>query len=243
MENKQLIKQGAEARVYSCQFLGKDTIVKERFSKKYRHPTLDQRINQKRLAQEAKNTVKARQLGVETPTLYHVDVNTGEIFMELVHGCTVKQFLLDHHDKQPLISGATNNINNNNNTDESSKNDAMVMVDLQLAEKIGESIAVLHSGNIIHGDLTTSNMMLRNSDPKLFVMIDFGLSYVSTMVEDKAVDLYVLERAMLSTHPNSERLFEKLLGGYAKKMGKNATQVLAKLEQVQQRGRKRSMVG
>jgi len=34
-------------------------------------------------------------------------------------------------------------------------------------------------------------------------MIDFGLSYSSTLPEDMAVDLYVLERAFLSTHPNS----------------------------------------
>lgn len=37
-------------------------------------------------------------------------------------------------------------------------------------------------------------------------MIDFGLSMISTMIDDKAVDLYVLERAFISTHPGSENL-------------------------------------
>lgn len=59
---------------------------------------------------------------------------------------------------------------------------------------------------MVHGDLTTSNIMLRDGNAGKIVMIDFGLSYISTLVEDKAVDLYVMERAFLSTHPNSENL-------------------------------------
>ena len=31
-----LVKQGAEARLYTGQFLGQEVVVKERFSKKYR---------------------------------------------------------------------------------------------------------------------------------------------------------------------------------------------------------------
>jgi len=63
----------------------------------------------------------------------------------------------------------------------------------------------MHSIDVIHGDLTTSNLMLReNSD--LLTVIDFGLSYVSALAEDKAVDLYVLEKSFLSTHPNHESM-------------------------------------
>lgn len=80
---------------------------------------------------------------------------------------------------------------------------------------IGGAVATLHDAGIVHGDLTTSNMMLRDETNQLVrgyvtvcitahafvqVMIDFGLSYNSTIAEDKAVDLYVLERAFLSTH-------------------------------------------
>jgi TP53 regulating kinase-like protein len=71
-------------------------------------------------------------------------------------------------------------------------------------QEIGGIIAKLHDINLIHGDLTTSNILMR-PDGRL-VAIDFGLSHVSTMIEDKAVDLYVLERAFLSTHPSSEHL-------------------------------------
>ena len=64
--------------------------------------------------------------------------------------------------------------------------------------------------SIVHGDLTTSNLMLvpTLSDPVLggLVVVDFGLALVSQLNEDRAVDLYVLERAFLSTHPNSEKM-------------------------------------
>ena len=94
---------------------------------------------------------------------------------------------------------------------------------------IGHSIGKMHIESIIHGDLTTSNMLLRHSDATTneakAVLIDFGLSYVSTLVEDKAVDLYVLERALSSTHPEaedlpkSERNIEKILAAYAQQVG------------------------
>ena len=51
------------------------------------------------------------------------------------------------------------------------------------------------------------------------VLIDFGLSYHSSLVEDKAVDLYVLERAFASTHPDSEPLFAAVLNAYARELG------------------------
>lgn len=72
-----------------------------------------------------------------------------------------------------------------------------------IAQKIGVSLAKMHTLNVVHGDLTTSNLMLRENSDSV-VVIDFGLSFVSSLVEDKAVDLYVLERAFASTHPKTE---------------------------------------
>ena len=77
----------------------------------------------------------------------------------------------------------------------------------------------------------------------LEVLIDFGLAYISTLVEDKAVDLYVLERAFSSTHPASEPLFASVLRAYEQKMGKEWKAVSRRLDDVRLRGRKRSMVG
>ena len=83
----------------------------------------------------------------------------------------------------------------------------------------------MHAIDVIHGDLTTSNMLLRSTSPPSIVLIDFGLSYVSSLVEDKAVDLYVLERALASTHPEEEgkrkedTYIEQILRAYAGKVG------------------------
>ena len=68
-----------------------------------------------------------------------------------------------------------------------------------MAVKIGRAVARLHDGGLVHGDLTTSNMILRDGDGVL-VLIDFGLAANATLAEDKAVDLYVLERAITSAH-------------------------------------------
>lgn len=69
---------------------------------------------------------------------------------------------------------------------------------------MGEVVAKIHNNHLIHGDLTTSNFML--SESKQIAVIDWGLSFVSEKTEDKAVDLYVLERAINSTHPNHPEL-------------------------------------
>jgi TP53 regulating kinase and related kinases len=70
---------------------------------------------------------------------------------------------------------------------------------------IGRSVGGLHASGVVHGDLTTSNLLLRQRGGEVeVVVIDFGLGSVSTSEEDMAVDLYVLERAFASTHPRSE---------------------------------------
>lgn len=102
--------------------------------------------------------------------------------------------------------------------------DALFVLLDAIARSIGISIARMHRTDIIHGDLTTSNMLLRHSLDQL-VLIDFGLAYISALVEDKAVDLYVLERAIGSTHPEPEdrkredTLIERILRSYAEEMG------------------------
>lgn len=73
----------------------------------------------------------------------------------------------------------------------------------EVMRQIGRSVGRLHDSGVVHGDLTTSNLILRGEE---VVLIDFGLGSVSQSEEDMAVDLYVLERAFASTHPKSEGL-------------------------------------
>lgn len=113
-----------------------------------------------------------------------------------------------------------------------------------LANTIGHTLGIMHKQNIVHGDLTTSNMLLQG-DPSnnRLCLIDFGLSFFENLSEDKGVDLYVLERALISTHPNTEKLFNVILEAYCKSNDTGSKDVIAKLEEVRMRGRKRTMVG
>tara|TARA_Y100000310_G_scaffold303059_1_gene341034 strand:- start:1131 stop:1739 length:609 start_codon:yes stop_codon:yes gene_type:complete len=103
----------------------------------------------------------------------------------------------------------------------------------KVCETIGTQIATLHDSEIIHGDLTTSNMILSNS--KLY-FIDFGLSFHSSRVEDKAVDLHLIKQALEAKHfSNYKEFFLAIQEGY--KSSKQSKQVLERLKKVESRGR------
>ncbi len=112
----------------------------------------------------------------------------------------------------------------------------------EFGKSIGEKVAILHSNNIIHGDLTTSNMIFSEKDQEIY-FIDFGLSYVSLKEEDRAVDLHVLKEALESKHCQFwEGCFDAVLKEYQKKAGKSGA-VLKRLEAVEKRGRYRAKKG
>ena len=105
-----------------------------------------------------------------------------------------------------------------------------------LAREMGLKIAKLHQENIIHGDLTTSNMIKHKETGELN-FIDFGLGFFSDKVEDKAVDLFLLDRALESKHYRIyPEVFENVLEGYQENYS-DAVSVLDRFEQVKRRGR------
>jgi TP53 regulating kinase-like protein len=104
---------------------------------------------------------------------------------------------------------------------------------IRICKKIGENIAKLHDAGIIHGDLTTSNMILKNNQ---VYFIDYGLSFESNKSEDKAVDLHLIKQALEAKHyTNFEKYFKAILEGY--KISKNSTEILKRLLAVEKRGR------
>jgi len=218
---EELWKQGAEARLYLSEFHGRPCVIKERFSKTYRHPTLDRSLTSQRTKSEVRAMMKCRSLGLHTPAVLFVDLDAGKIYMEhLTHAITVKDFITQNNNPRQLK---------------------------MLAKKIGQTVAVMHQNNLIHGDLTTSNLLLNvceQPDDTILYLIDFGLGYQESLAEDKAVDLYVLERALISTHPDIH-IFPDILTAYsAAYQNKHSHQpVITKLEEVRLRGRKRTMVG
>lgn len=151
-----------------------------------------------------------------------VDMETGRLCVECIDGITAKKFI----DKELEERGVE-------------CNDSL----LQVMQLCGESIGKLHSDNLIHGDLTTSNVIISENKSVEVSLIDFGLSYVSTSAEDKGVDLYVLERALVSTHASADKLFEQIIASYKQAYLSGAKEVLLKFEEVKARGRKRTMVG
>ena len=216
-----LLKQGAEARVYKTEFYKKNAIVKERFSKAYRHPSLDEKLTHRRTNQEVRSMLRCRKAGICTPAVFFVDYTTHCIYMEEIENSETAR---DH----------INNLLGN----PEEKSEQILQI---LGEKIGSCLADMHNVDCIHGDLTTSNILLKTGAENI-ILIDFGLSFISALTEDKGVDLYVLERAFLSTHPNTEELFKIILESYRKKANK-AEEVIKKLDEVRLRGRKRTMVG
>ena len=107
---------------------------------------------------------------------------------------------------------------------------------IEVCKMIGKNIAKLHDNNIIHGDLTTSNMIYSKKENKLY-FIDFGLGFESFKgAEDKAVDLHLIKQALEAKHFKFyESFFNAVLEGY--KTSKHATETLKRLQLVEKRGR------
>ncbi|MFH0949357.1 MAG: KEOPS complex kinase/ATPase Bud32, partial [Candidatus Aenigmatarchaeota archaeon] len=103
----------------------------------------------------------------------------------------------------------------------------------EICEKIGESVALLHGFGIIHGDLTTSNMILKKN--KLY-LIDFGLGFHSQRIEDKAVDIKLLKDVLRSTHFDIyEDAWKIILKAYEKY--EQSDKVIKTLEHIEKRAR------
>jgi TP53 regulating kinase-like protein len=183
--------------------------------------------------------VKCRKEGVPVPAVFALDEREGWLMVEWIDGEVVR-IRLNEWLRRRRVEG------------EDGLGDRNEIVLKGLMGRIGSAIGRMHGVGIIHGDLTTSNLMLRGgdgdnlADNKILegevVLIDFGLASQSTADEDRAVDLYVLERAFGSTHSRAEGLFSEVLASYSRSF-KGANIVLKKLEDVRMRGRKRSMLG
>ena len=204
-----LIKKGAEASLYLETWHNRKVIMKRRLPKKYRIPELDLKIRSWRTIHEPHIIHNAKEAGVPTPTIYRVDVADANIVMEFVEGKQVKEVL--------------DNISSEER--------------LNLSKHIGKMIGRLHKHGIIHGDLTTSNMILTPYGKVVFV--DFGLSERSVELEPKGVDLHLMKRTLNSTHyKHTKECFKAVMEGYAEAVGnEEAKKVTKKIREIEKRGR------
>jgi Kae1-associated kinase Bud32 len=202
---EKIIGMGAEAIL--IQENGK--LIKRRTKKSYRLSILDEKLRKQRTKREAKLLEKAAKI-IPVPKLLKGGCQQGtdrcltnEIDMEFIEGKKLSEHL--------------DNLKNSE----------------EVCKMIGQNIAKLHDADIIHGDLTTSNMILK--DNKVF-FIDFGLGFESKKIEDKAVDLHLIKQALEAKHFNNyEKFFQAVLEGY--KISKHHEATISRLKAVEKRGR------
>ena len=138
-------EKGAEADISISVFLDRDSIVKTRLSKEYRHKELDDRIRMSRMKNEARILREARKANVRTPVIYDIDTKTYSLVMEKIKGVTVKNLLNDENCEWKPV-----------------------------CVEIGKTIADLHNARISHGDLTTSNMILMENKTICLIDMSLG---------------------------------------------------------------------
>jgi len=228
-----LLCQGAEAKLYTMQWLGRPAVLKQRFPKTYRVAALDAELSSERTKAEARGLARLRRCGVRAPCVYELDLAEKIIVMEHLHDAiTVKDLIYKYTSE-------------GHSTKEHNQSIGTLHPHMKaLAEKIAQTLSTMHRNDIIHGDLTTSNMMLKEPyEDSAIYLIDMGLSSVDTKVEDKGVDLYVLERAVIATHPNTDTFVEYMWQCYANTSGKQSEKIVKKLDEVRMRGRKKLCMG
>lgn len=136
------------------------------------------------------------------PTPVIYDLDKYEIIMEYIDGYLVKDVL--------------DNIKNRK----------------EICRKIGNNIAILHKNDIVHGDLTTSNMIIRNGS---VYFIDFSLGAKTSKIEEKGVDLRLLSEAIRSAHSDFS-MFNSIIDGY-RKTYENANEIIEKVKEIEKRRR------
>jgi len=203
-----LIYRGAEADLFRGSWEGLDAVFKIRKPLPYRLPELDNVIRRQRTIHEAQMIGLAKQAGVRAPHLYFIDPASSTLVMEYVEGDRLK-------DVVPILSPT----------------------DLKNAFRLlGEGTGRLHSSGIMHGDLTTANVIRKDGT---LVFLDFGLSIHSDRVEDHAVDLRLIKETLSGAHSEvAQTAMGDLLEGYRERVGANRARLVRKqLLSIERRGR------
>lgn len=203
-----LLWKGAEACLYIDSYLGLQTIRKQRIPKPYRHPELDKEIRTGRTVLEGRLLSDARRNGVPTPVVFQIDTESATLMMEYIEGPTLRDSILSM--SRPRIA--------------------------QTFERLGQYVAKLHNGAMVHGDLTTSNVITDGADR--LSIIDFGLGEFSAELEARGVDLHLLLRTLESSHSDvleySWNAFQK---GYRRGFTDDSDKIFAKVREIRRRGR------
>jgi len=206
-ETPKVIALGAEAALIKYTFLGMPAVYKVRLPKPYRDPKLDLKLRSERTATEAKIIHDLRLAGLPVPALYYVSLDEGLIVMEYVEGSLLRDLISQRAGKYA-----------------------------DLVWELGKVVALMHGLGVVHGDITTSNVVVREKTPYL---IDFGLSKYSNELEDIGVDIHLFIRAVESTHYDvMEEVITAFFKGYASIAGEDRVkEIKEKVREIRLRGR------
>lgn len=185
-------------------WLDGDKIVKERIRKIYRHEEIDSARRKKTTRFEARLMERAGKI-IPVPKVHASCDKAMVIEMEFIEGKKLRDMVesMAKEERQDVF------------------------------KRVGNKVAKLHNIDVIHGDLTTSNMIVRE---KIY-FIDFGLGFVSSKVEDKAVDLHLLKQALQSKHyKHFEECFNAVMHGYKEEI-KDFNAIEKRMKKVEERGR------
>ena len=205
---KQVLARGAESVIYKIEQWGSPFVLKWRQGKSYLLKDIDSQLRKSRTNRECKMLTVSRTLGVPTPAVYSIDLEKHTILMDFIPGTQFKQ-LAGQISHSNLIS---------------------------LSHRFGKLIAILHEGNVVHGDPTTSNVIV--DDKSRMWIIDFGLSEMNASTEMKGVDLHLIHRALETTHWDfQEIMLDATLEGYVEVLGNTAESTLSRMKEIRERGR------
>lgn len=204
----EVLALGAESVIYKIEKWNLPFILKWRQTKLYLFKNIDSQLNRARTSKECKMLTTARALGVPTPAVYSVDLTNYTILMDYIEGTQLKQ-IADKLSSDKLT---------------------------RLCHEFGRLIALLHRRDVVHGDPTTSNLIVDSKS--CLWMVDFGLSDTNASIEMKGVDLHLIRRALETTHWDlQEIMLEATLEGYICTLGEVAKDVISRMHEIRERGR------
>ncbi len=200
----EVIKRGAEAEIFRTVFLGREAVIKKRSRKKYRDERLDLKIISQRTRNEARCIVAAREAGVHVPRIYDVDEAEGTITMEYIDGKRLNLLLQE-------LNAAERH---------------------ETQGRLGENIALMHRAGLAHGDLTTSNVVVRDCD---LYFLDFSLGTRGAGIEMLGVDIRLLREVYRASHAEFEEELSIITDAYMAAGGDVA--VIEKAREIESRAR------
>ena len=206
--NGEVIALGAESIISHIEKWGLDLAVKTRQKKPYLLPDIDENLRNTRISRECKLLIAVRTLGILTPSVYAIDYLSKSIIMDYIAGEQLKVII----SKDPVNRGKV------------------------LCQKFGGILAKLHNEGIVHGDPTTSNVIVDNEEN--LWLIDFGLAEMNATIEMKGVDLHLVRRAFETTHWNYQGpLFDAVIEGYTANLNESIEEILERMNEIRERGR------